>query len=1150
MNEGPARNNLTVIQYNCGNANYRGARPFFDSLRPEKHHIIAIQEPAISKRNKATYTPPGYHLGIHPNQLTKTAFLISKEIKSSEWHWTHHNENLSSIRLTLREGTLRIINVYNPSPATRSSHTPSQIANTSEVVGQAIQEESEILLVGDFNLHHPEWGGPTASTDAHSTRLIQLINRANLTLLLPPGEITWERNEHRTTIDLAFGSTSIAQRLLRCEAKPGWGMQKDHHPVVVQLDLQTIRIPQTQKYAIKKLQTQEFRRELYTCLETAGLLPRQTQTRNPEDEGTGIPEDFRVRTPTTTEGIDEIIEETTEAIWASLEANCPKLRPSQYSRKTWSQECRDLVQERRKARRKATLSGEATDRQEAKRLRNKVKARIRDDTARAWREFVQEAAAEPLTTTKIWTLSRWVRRKAGMPPAPPQIPPLRHTPDAETTTSFQGKADILKNRFFPPPTQADLSDIDQARHAYPPSITVDKEITRSHIEDTIKDLPIRKAPGPDDIQNETLKAAKQLISPALAAAFQACLTLGYFPRHFKNTTTIVLRKPGKKDYSLPSSYRPIALENTMGKVLEKILAKRLTDTLESHNLLPETQYGARKSRSTTTALTLLTATAQSVWNADPSKIVSVLSLDLSSAFDKVSHTRLLDTAKRKGLPEWLRQITAGFLKERTTSIAFDGNKTERIQVETGIPQGSPLSPILFLLFIAPLLERVNAMGGAKIGMGFVDDTNLITWGPKASTNCRSLEQMHKICEEWATESGASFAPDKYQLIHLTRQQKADTTATVNIPGFAGQPIDNLRVLGVWVDKKLKWTEHIRRTKDKGLAGLTALTRIVGSTWGLSFERTRLLYTAVIRPTICFGAEVWGIGDKGTGLPRYTIRHLKLLQNKATRLITGGFKNSPTTALERETGIPPIESYIRARTLDHALKVSTETAHRDILQRCRQIQWTQRKPAKWRRPRNTRTQGEPPKQAAAIVIQKAAEVTTATIGNPPGKRWLKEHWDRYWEKERQGKQTPIWLPLAKETGASLRKDLPRPVQSIITQLRTHAIGLNGYLARRRVPGISPECECKQAKQSIKHILLFCPLNTQGRAHMLLAAGTSDFNTLLTTKKGVQEAAKWIFQQGILQQFAYAKRMADKTEPTTEWKTLEFSEDEGDGNPNFL
>ena len=213
------------------------------------------------------------------------------------------------------------------------------------------------------------------------------------------------------------------------------------------------------------------------------------------------------------------------------------------------------------------------------------------------------------------------------------------------------------------------------------------------------------------------------------------------------------------------------------------------------NLLPWSQMGARKHRSTATALSLLTSTVHTVWKRCPEYTASMLSLDLSGAFDKVSHERLIWTLQTKGVPEWMRNFIWGFLAERITRLSFDGFTSDPIPMCTGIPQGSPLSPILFLVFASGLLEQIEGENGA-VGLGFVDDTNIIVWGRSAEENCRRLDQIHERCLAWARWHGAAFAPKKYKLIHFTRRKKADITARTNIQGFDGKPVSSLRVLGV------------------------------------------------------------------------------------------------------------------------------------------------------------------------------------------------------------------------------------------------------------------------------------------------------------------------------------------------------------------
>lgn len=150
-----------------------------------------------------------------------------------------------------------------------------------------------------------------------------------------------------------------------------------------------------------------------------------------------------------------------------------------------------------------------------------------------------------------------------------------------------------------------------------------------------------KAPGTDDITNGILHRTLDILLPSLHKLFNACLQLGYCPAHFKETITVALQKPGKDDYSQPKSYRPIALLNTLGKVLEAVIANRLTYLADTYQLLPSRHTGGRKLASTDHAIHLLLQRIHKAW-AD-GKVASLLLLDVSGAFDNVSRQRLLCT---------------------------------------------------------------------------------------------------------------------------------------------------------------------------------------------------------------------------------------------------------------------------------------------------------------------------------------------------------------------------------------------------------------------------------------------------------------------------------------------------------------------------
>lgn len=165
---------------------------------------------------------------------------------------------------------------------------------------------------------------------------------------------------------------------------------------------------------------------------------------------------------------------------------------------------------------------------------------------------------------------------------------------------------MLKSTFFPPPPPADLSDIPGS--FYPTSHWCPMIISKLEVLESLQQLNANKAPGPDRISNKIFKACAEKLSELITPLFQACIAQAYYPKAFKTANTITMKKLGKKDtdYATPKGYRPIALLNTLDKVMESIMGKKISYLAETHKLLSESQMGARRGKSTETALELLT----------------------------------------------------------------------------------------------------------------------------------------------------------------------------------------------------------------------------------------------------------------------------------------------------------------------------------------------------------------------------------------------------------------------------------------------------------------------------------------------------------------------------------------------------------------
>ncbi|KAJ5636972.1 hypothetical protein N7490_006851 [Penicillium lividum] len=277
--------------------------------------------------------------------------------------------------------------------------------------------------------------------------------------------------------------------------------------------------------------------------------------------------------------------------------------------------------------------------------------------------------------------------------------PKRPLEDGSLAETNEQKAELLQEVFFPKPPEADLSDIRQQTHTSSNQIPF-PPVTEQEVRDAIQRTPPDKAPGPDGLPNRVWRILLQVddFIRNLTSIFNACISTGYNPRYFQQSITVTLRKGGPRDFRQPKSYRPIALMNTLGKILEAIIALRISWAVEEYGILPKTHLGGRKGISVDHAIQLILDRVRRAWGRG--MMVSMLLLDVSGAYDNVSHERLLHNIQKLRLgyfEPWIRS----FLQGRSTRIKLPGFLSDAFPTETGIPQGSPISRFSFSCLTLP-----------------------------------------------------------------------------------------------------------------------------------------------------------------------------------------------------------------------------------------------------------------------------------------------------------------------------------------------------------------------------------------------------------------------------------------------------------------
>ncbi|KUM55793.1 hypothetical protein ACN42_g11443 [Penicillium freii] len=384
--------------------------------------------------------------------------------------------------------------------------------------------------------------------------------------------------------------------------------------------------------------------------------------------------------------------------------------------------------------------------------------------------------------------------------------------------------------------------------------------------------------------------------------FKACVELAHHPKQWRSAKIIVLQKPGKPDYAVPGAYRPISLLNTLGKLLEAVMARRLSYLAEKYGLLPNSQFGGRPGRTTEQALLVLSNAIDKVWYKH--KVVTLIAFDLKGAFNGVNQISLDASLQARGIPKVARKWIASFTSNRHANIGFDDFRTDtELLMNAGLAQGSPLSPILFAFFNADLVDQpVDSHGGAS---AFIDDYFRWRVGGSAEENLVKIqsEDVPRI-EEWAQRTGSCFAAEKTELIHITRKRGEHLEGQITFDGTDVKPSPTVKLLGVVFDQGLRWKEHIQQA----IKHATKTTIALSGLRHLRPEQMRQLYQACVTPIMDYASTVWHdpLRDK------VHLRHLNTVQRTVLIRILSAFRTVATTTLEVEAYILPTHLRLRCQ----------------------------------------------------------------------------------------------------------------------------------------------------------------------------------------------------------------------------------------------
>jgi len=392
-------------------------------------------------------------------------------------------------------------------------------------------------------------------------------------------------------------------------------------------------------------------------------------------------------------------------------------------------------------------------------------------------------------------------------------------------------------------------------------------VTSEEITGIIHKFPNNKAPGNDNINPKILKAIAYFIVDPLAHIFNLSFLLGAIPDSLKIAKVIPVYKKGAK--TSPGNYRPISLLSIFDKIMEKLMYKRVLNFLEQNKVLYNYQFGFRKNHST--SLAVMEVLDYIYQHSDNHEITLGIYIDLQKAFDTIDHSILLMKLQNYGVRGTVLQWFYNYLNKRQQYTVLPNYESETDVIKYGVPQGSVLGPLLFLIYVNDIQY---AAPDSKIKL-FADDTNIFfsDSDPEKLFSVANLN-LTKLCE-WFTANKLHLNLDKTCYSIFGQDIKDSSTIRLYVNRVIIPRVESCKYLGIIIDSKLKWQDHI----DNVYSRLVKFTSIFYKLrTKLPSDVLRMVYFAFIHPLLLYGIEVYA------NTTHNHLAKLKILNNKILRII--------------------------------------------------------------------------------------------------------------------------------------------------------------------------------------------------------------------------------------------------------------------------
>ena len=702
-----------------------------------------------------------------------------------------------------------------------------------------------------------------------------------------------------------------------------------------------------------------------------------------------------------------------------------------------------MIRKRKRAHKKAKLQNTVECWRKYRKLRNDTVNSVKRAKKNLNDKLASQLESKNISSKDWWKTFKILIRKDKTDP----IPALVH--NGFSVTDPSEKANIF-NDYFQLQTILDESNKPVPPLSQPvcnlPFISVETE----EVQAILKSLTVGKACGPDNISNIVLKNVADVISYPLTDLYNCSLRVSSVPDSWKRANVTPVHK--KDDKTCVENYRPISLISTLGKVLEKIIYKRLHNFFLENGTITNFQSGFTCGDSTINQLLALYNTfCQAL---DEGKEVRAVFCDVSKAFDRVWHQGLIAKLTHYGISGSLLSWFCSYLDNRVQRVVLPGGYSEWRPIKAGVPQGSILGPLLFILYINDIVHEIHS----NIRL-FADDTSLyiIVDFPDSAAQILNLD-LDRITK-WAKDWLVSYNPEKTESLLFTRKINRVNHPTLYLSDVPIKEVSAHKHLGLYFSERCDWQSHIDYIQEKAWCRINFLRQLKFTLDRKSLEK---VYFTFIRSLLEYADVVW---DNCT---QQQSNALEKIQLEAGRIVSGTTKLVEINKLYAELGWIKLSDRRSLHKLFLFFKMEN---------------------------------GLTPQYLSDLIPARVADVSAYNLRNSDNYVLIHSHTRSYaesflpstiraWNNLPESVKSASTLPEFKRMLTKEISKIPeyyyagdRFSQILHTRLRTECSSLNQHLFRRSlVP--SPNCMCGDI-ESNEHFLMICPRYTQIRGDLLNA-----------------------------------------------------------------